>query len=352
MDNVKQATGGKTVDQHSIRSGSDCDGDQRRNVDHHNMWMPRTPNTKLQGGIKVAKQITPSLILPKYARANSSPKTPQSNLFRTPPTPKTTPKYRPKGYCRRSLSQSFTTPVSPLLKNPPPIMSSTVYTPVKNPHLPWGENIYCYHCGGTVNLLQSSRIMEHLSKLTIKDIGRTVFDLEKLSDTGMASKCIYSLENSDSDNIMFCDGNNFLEDISKPTTSKSLEACPIANRDKQDTTTTNKRKPKKPTDNWEDTLYSITTDSNDPWPPLSSLDVLDVEEMLKLLDTSLDGATANIMQPDVPSNISVKSNKENTSLDDDATANAPQPTAPSLSVESDKKKIPSPIPKRQLRPRK
>ncbi len=343
MDIIKQATE-NTADQQSIRSGSDCN--QGRNVDHH-LWMPRTSNTNLQGGIKAAKQITP--ILPKYVRTNPSPQIPQSKLFRTPPTPKTTPKYRPRSHCRRNLSQQFTTPVSPLLKNPPPIMSSTVYTPVKNPptHLPWGENIYCYHCGGTVNLLQSSRVMEHLSKLTIKDIGRTVFDLEKLSDTGMASKCIYSLENSDND--MLCDGDNFLEDILKPNTSKSLETCPpIANRDKQDTTAkTNEKKPTKLIENWEDTLYSITADSfNDPWPPLSSLDVLDVEEMLKLLDTSLDDATA---QPDVPS---VESDKEKTSLDG-GTANTPQPDVPSnTSVESDKEKSPSPIPKRQLRPRK
>ncbi len=310
-----------------ISNNNSCLSDYDQNqTNGDSYWMPlkqtgkNGPLTTKSIEIKAAKQITPNLS--NNSPNILSPKTPQSKSLRTTPlTIKTTPNYQSRNSYRKKLFQP-STPESPLLKSRPPVMSSTVYSPMKEvpSKFPWGENIYCYHCGSTVNLIQSGRIMEHLSKLSIEDVGRTVFDLEKLSDTGMASKCVYLLEN-DNSNQLSDDGVDFLTAMTKNKPLPKIQPTV----DTKEMPNVNNSKALS-----EDTLYSVT--DNDAWKPLLSLDILDVEEMLELLDTSSNNVTVNIKEPKV---------------------NIKEPKVPTNTAKTSvKDKSLSPIPKRQLRPRK
>lgn len=156
------------------------------------------------------------------ALQQSQKSTPRSSDALTPPL-NTTPKYYKSRRQIKAKKSLFKTPVSPLLRNPVPVMGQTVYSPLKDSptQFPWGDTICCYHCGCTINLLRASRLMKHLSKLMVQDVGRTVFDLEKLSDTGMASKCIYTLENSVRDPPLFSNNESFIATMLKSPPKKS-----------------------------------------------------------------------------------------------------------------------------------
>ncbi len=289
----------------------------------YSYWKPhKTPGktdpiTPKSTEIKPAKQITPHNLYNLF----QPPKTPQSkSLQKTPLTAKSTPNYRPRSCYRRNLFQS-STPESPLLKNHPPVLSSTVFSPMKknSSKFSWGENIYCYHCGNTVNLTQSGRIMEHLSKLSVEDIGRTVFDLEKLSDTGMASKCVYSVENVNNHSNEAID---FLTAMSKSKTLPTKgQLTPNTVAEEQTNINTSKLP-----ESLDDILYSVTDNDSENFKPLLSLDIFDVEEMLKLLETSSDDTAVNCKEPEKPTY--------------------------TVSTTSVQDKSLSPIPMRQLRPRK
>ena len=138
--------------------------------------------------------------------------------------------------------------------------------------------------------MRATKIMEHSSTLSVEDLGRTVFDLEKLSDTGSASKCISSLE----DLPQFFKAYNSFSNTFK-TLSKSSKAHASANTDSlleplQKTRITDKT-PKRKSTSGNDVICPLPSpvfckSDDDQLQSWAVLDILDVEEMLKLLEST------------------------------------------------------------------
>ena len=153
--------------------------------------------------------------------------------------------------------------------------------------------------------------MEHSS---VEDLGRTVFDLEKLSDTGSAARCIYPL---DSGSLHFFKAYNSFSTTVK-TLTKSSRAHTNADslleplQKTRITDKTPKRKSKKSSSR-NDEICPLPSPvfcktGNDQLQSWEVLDILDVEEMLKLLESTpeqkesqeRDVSTSEKAPPQVP----------------------------------------------------
>ena len=144
----------------------------------------------------------------------------------------------------RNLFHSYTSSsLSTVTSHTTPTMSSTPFSlqpisvnrirpncPSKNLLTNVGDTILCYHCGNTISIQRSLKKNHRFdvgmsAAGSMLETGRTVFDLEKLADTGTIKESIFSLESTDREKSQFLfERQDFLTTMVRPP-SKAHAHC-------------------------------------------------------------------------------------------------------------------------------
>lgn len=300
----------------------------------------------------------------------------------------------------RNLFQSYTSSsLSTVTSHATPTMSSTPFrlqpTSVnkikpnhssKNLLTNLQDNIICYHCGNTISIQRSLKNIHRFdmgvsaasrNDGSVLETGRTVFDLEKLADTGTVRESIFSLETSDCEKTPFLfERQDFLTTMLR---SPSKTHCrknsfvdsflsAIDPTRTNDTTLVHNKQKCQPNDSvhahcsnevsWSP--YSDCDDLTELFIPAachleskhgslarswSKLDSLDVQEMLQLLESTTDVLYGVATHSDLETNDACKDkedvhvNKETGKDESSKEQDSPERESP-------------PVPQRILRPRK